>query len=227
MGRRPVRCRVLAYLRLARTHPHPGIFPEPARGPGRAALAMGSSGSPRHRRGSDLARSRVDLRRRPSRPPCPGSAKRGALPDGSRGHRRDSAQGLDACRRAAFESAPHRAAERSPRRPFLCFTDRDPEDIVASGFKVVGSAQRRRAGAILQHGSLLLEQSDRTPELLGVCDLAGVSQDPRFWSGLVQEKIARALELQPVACDLPAAVSRRAAELEEKVYRVAAWTGRR
>jgi lipoate-protein ligase A len=109
----------------------------------------------------------------------------------------------------------------------LCFADRDPEDIVNSGFKVVGSAQRRRAGAILQHGSLLLKQSDRTPELLGVCDLAGVSQDPRFWSGLVQEKIARALELQPVACDLPAAVSRRAAELEENVYRVAAWTGRR
>src|SRR5271157_5493692 len=84
---------------------------------------------------------------------------------------------------------PHRAAERSPRRSFLCFTDPDPEDIMASGFKVVGSAQRRRSGAILQHGSLLLKQSDRTPELLGVCDLAGVSQDPRFWSGLVQEKI--------------------------------------
>ncbi len=98
---------------------------------------------------------------------------------------------------------------------------------MASGFKVVGSAQRRHAGAILQHGSLLLKQSDRTPELLGVGDLAGVSQDPRFWSGPVQETISRALDLQLVVCDLPAAVSRRAAELEEKVYRVAAWTGRR
>jgi len=137
------------------------------------------------------------------------------------------APGLDACRRAAFESVSHRAAERPPHRPFLCFTDRDPEDIVASGFKVVGSAQRRHAGAILQHGSLLLKRSDRTPELLGVCDLAGVSQDPRSWSGPVQERIARALELDLVACDLPAAVSRRAAELEEKVYRVAGWTGRR
>jgi lipoate-protein ligase A len=137
------------------------------------------------------------------------------------------APGLDACRRAAFESVSHRAAERPPHRPFLCFTDRDPEDIVAGGFKVVGSAQRRHAGAILQHGSLLLKRSDRTPELLGVCDLAGVSQDPRSWSGPVQERIARALELDLVACDLPAAVSRRAAELEEKVYRVAGWTGRR
>jgi len=137
------------------------------------------------------------------------------------------APGLDACRRAAFESVSHRAAERPPHRPFLCFTDRDPEDIVASGFKVVGSAQRRHAGAILQHGSLLLKRSDRTPELLGVCDLAGVSQDPRSWSGPVQERMARALELDLVACDLPAAVSRRAAELEERVYRVAGWTGRR
>ncbi len=137
------------------------------------------------------------------------------------------APGLDACRRGAFESAPHRAVERPLHRPFLCFTDRDPEDIVASGFKVVGSAQRRHAGAILQHGSLLLKRSDRTPELPGVCDLAGVSQDPRSWSGPVQERIARELELDLVACDLPAAVSRRAAELEEKVYRVAGWTGRR
>ena len=137
------------------------------------------------------------------------------------------AQGLDACRRAALASAPQNAAERPPRRPFLCFIDRDPEDIVAGGFKVVGSAQRRHSGAILQHGSLLLKQSDRTPELPGLGELAGVCHDPRFWSGLVQEQIARALELPLVACDLPAAVSRRAVELEEKVYRDTAWTGRR
>ena len=49
------------------------------------------------------------------------------------------------------------------RRPFLCFTDGDPEDIVADGFKVVGSAERRRCGAILQHGSILLRRSDTTP----------------------------------------------------------------
>jgi len=137
------------------------------------------------------------------------------------------APGLDACRRAAFGPAPSRTAERPPRRPFLCFTDTDPEDIVAGGFKVVGSAQRRHAGAILQHGSLLLKRSDRTPELPGVCDLAGVSQDPRFWSGPVQEGIARALDLDLVACDLPGAVGRKAAELEEQVYKLAAWTGRR
>jgi lipoyl(octanoyl) transferase len=136
-------------------------------------------------------------------------------------------QGLMACRRAALDPEPHRAGERPPHRPFLCFTDRDPEDIVAGSYKVVGSAQRRHAGAILQHGSILLHHSDRTPELLGVCDLAGVSQDPRFWSGLVQERIAGVLGLQPVTCEPPAAVSRRAEELEQDVYRDAAWTGRR
>ena len=115
MGRRPVRCRVLAYLRLARTHTHPGIFPEPERGPGRAALAMGSSGSPRHRRGSDLARSRVDLRRRSSRPPCPGSAERGALPGGSRGHRRDSARRGWTLAGEPL-STPRRTAPRNDRR---------------------------------------------------------------------------------------------------------------
>jgi lipoyl(octanoyl) transferase len=137
------------------------------------------------------------------------------------------AQGLNACRRAVISLAPRNAAERPSRRPFLCFTDRDPEDIVVSGFKVVGSAQRRHARAILQHGSLLLKQSDWTPELPGLGELAGVSRDPRFWSGLVQESIARALALPLVTCNLPAAVSRRAVELEEKVYRTTAWTGRR
>jgi hypothetical protein len=109
----------------------------------------------------------------------------------------------------------------------LCFSDRDPEDIVASGFKVVGSAQRRRAGGVLQHGSILLRQSNRTPEFRGVCDLAEVSQDPQCWSELVQNRIAGTLGLTPVACDPPAAVRRRAAELECTVYRASAWTRRR
>jgi lipoate-protein ligase A len=134
---------------------------------------------------------------------------------------------LDACLRVASASALRNPAERPSRRPFLCFTDRHPEDIVAYGFKVVGSAQRRHAGAILQHGSMLLKRSDRTPELLGLGELAGVSQDPCYWSGLVGEKIAWALELPLVTCNLPAAVSQRAVELEAKVYRATAWTGRR
>ena len=100
---------------------------------------------------------------------------------------------------------------------------------MADGFKVVGSAQRRRAGAILQHGSILLRQSERTPELRGVCDLADVPQDPRFWSGPIEKGIMKALELAPAPLDPPAdaLLRRHALDLERTVYGDPAWTARR
>lgn len=55
--------------------------------------------------------------------------------------------------------------------PFLCFGRGDPRDIILSGFKIVGSAQRRRRGAILQHGALLLERSPHAAEFPGLFDL--------------------------------------------------------
>lgn len=40
-------------------------------------------------------------------------------------------------------------------RAFLCFQRRGPNDVVRGGNKLLGSAQRNRRGALLQHGSLL------------------------------------------------------------------------
>ena len=55
--------------------------------------------------------------------------------------------------------------------PVLCFAREDEHDLVLMGRKVLGSAQRRRRGAILQHGGLLLKASAVTPELPGIGDL--------------------------------------------------------
>lgn len=70
------------------------------------------------------------------------------------------------------------AAQRFPQtlrsltsEPFLCFQRRASGDVVVNGHKVLGSAQRRRQGALLQHGSLLLEKSPAAPELPGLRDL--------------------------------------------------------
>lgn len=54
---------------------------------------------------------------------------------------------------------------------FLCFQRRNSEDLLVSGYKVLGSAQRRGACALLQHGSFLLESSPVAPELPGIQDL--------------------------------------------------------
>jgi lipoate-protein ligase A len=48
--------------------------------------------------------------------------------------------------------------ESGPDGPLLCFDRRAGGDIVVGPLKVMGSAQRRLAGRVLQHGSLLLER---------------------------------------------------------------------
>jgi lipoate-protein ligase A len=57
-------------------------------------------------------------------------------------------------------------------RRFLCFERRSVGDIVAAGYKIMGSAQRRSRGALLQHGSLLLSRSPHAPSLPGIAELA-------------------------------------------------------
>lgn len=56
---------------------------------------------------------------------------------------------------------------------FLCFGRGDDFDVVLGGHKILGSAQRRRKGAVLQHGSLILARSAFATEFFGLADLAG------------------------------------------------------
>lgn len=57
--------------------------------------------------------------------------------------------------------------------PFLCFERRAKGDVLLDSHKIAGSAQRRRRGAILQHGSVLLDRSRAAPGLLGIAQIAG------------------------------------------------------
>lgn len=60
---------------------------------------------------------------------------------------------------------------KKPEEPLLCFQRQDAHDLVLNGFKILGSAQRRRRGAILQHGSLICGKSRFAPQLPGFRDL--------------------------------------------------------
>lgn len=123
----------------------------------------------------------------------------------------------------------HPDADRQPpaARPFLCFADRDGEDLVFQGSKIVGSAQRRRVGAILQHGALLLGRSPAAPQLQGVADLTGEADDPQTWSQLIADPLCRALGLAPVASDFPEGFGESVERLKETVYRRESWNKRR
>ena len=54
-----------------------------------------------------------------------------------------------------------------------CFYSITPYDLVAGGRKLVGSAQRRRGGRVLHHGSIPLDPNPMTPRAAAVRGLAG------------------------------------------------------
>ena len=67
--------------------------------------------------------------------------------------------------------AEETCAPKDGKCAFLCFQRRSVGDVVADGFKLLGSAQRRRYGGLLQHGSLLLGESPHAPELPGIAEV--------------------------------------------------------
>jgi lipoate-protein ligase A len=70
------------------------------------------------------------------------------------------------------------APQISPtKEPFLCFQRRSPGDVLLGAWKICGSAQRRRHGAVLQHGSLLWRSSQAAPELPGMADVTPPPMD--------------------------------------------------
>ncbi len=111
-------------------------------------------------------------------------------------------------------------------RPFLCFRDQDTADVVIEEQKVIGSAQRRRAGAVLQHGSLLLRHSPSTPELVGLTDLAPRHSEGLDWAAWLADRVISAIALDPRPSTLTRDERDRAAELIAK-HTGAAWTHRR
>ena len=83
------------------------------------------------------------------------------------------------------ELPPENINAHPAEEPFLCFLRSNPNDIVhESGIKIVGSAQRRRKGITLQHGSILLSASQVCPEVNGILQLAKEFDAPQFSSRL-------------------------------------------
>ncbi len=112
-------------------------------------------------------------------------------------------------------------------QPFLCFQRRAVGDILIGDSKVCGSAQRRRRGAILQHGSLLLAQSPAAPELKGIRELSGKSLDAAAFSEAAAQELAARLRLR-LDCDpLATAESDAARALVSAKYAAPSWNRRR
>ncbi len=129
--------------------------------------------------------------------------------------------------------------------PFLCFQRRASGDVVlrsretliapgrdatrpaSPDWKILGSAQRRHRGAILQHGSLLLHTSLAAPELSGLSELVRTDVSTDKLSTAIIDAILRVLSLRMAPADLPPDLESNARQLANNKYGSASWTKRR
>jgi lipoate-protein ligase A len=110
---------------------------------------------------------------------------------------------------------------------FLCFARRAKGDLVAGRHKIGGSAQRRRAGAVLQHGSVLLTRSAAAPELPGLQEITGIDIDPAALAAALAPRLARRFSTEITQDSLPAGISEQAAAIRGEKYAQPSWTNRR
>jgi lipoate-protein ligase A len=132
-----------------------------------------------------------------------------------------------------------RAARRAARRgatPAFCFARTGAFEVVVAGRKVCGSAQRRRRGAFLQHGSLLLaaDPGRLAAVFPGLGDpLAGVTTAAAVLgrrvgfdeaAGALAAGLAGALGVRLEPGELTAAEAEVAVRLVAEKYGTEAWT---
>ncbi|HPD30097.1 MAG TPA: lipoate--protein ligase family protein [Phycisphaerae bacterium] len=117
---------------------------------------------------------------------------------------------------------PSASGGASHRGPFFCFDRHNRFDLLTDGRKIMGSAQRRLRTAILQHGSLILDNRFQQQCCASVAEYAPVVINT--WLPRLVEEITRA------PAGKPAKLSNGELETAERLvfkYRDEQWTRRR
>jgi len=125
-----------------------------------------------------------------------------------------------------------RLCDGIPRDPakaesFLCFQRRAEGDVLLGDAKIAGSAQRRRKRTLLQHGSVLLERSMRSPELSGIEELAGIRIDALELAKRWADRVTHQLGLSLTSAQPTGGETQLAARLCREKFAGAHWTCRR
>jgi len=117
--------------------------------------------------------------------------------------------------------------QNSGCEPFLCFQRRAEGDVVAGDRKVLGSAQRRARGAVLQHGSLILAPSAYAPEIEGFQSWLKAPVDlmelADRWTHLLGMELAASIHISSVTDE----EHERAELIQVERFQNPAWTLRR
>lgn len=128
---------------------------------------------------------------------------------------------------SAPQSSAQDTSDGKADEPFLCFQRRTDGDVIVGEYKIAGSAQRRRLGAVLQHGSLLLERSPHAPELPGIAELTGVRLAPNEFAAQWALTLGGELGCVFSPASLEPEVIAAAEVLAESKFASAAWNARR
>jgi lipoate-protein ligase A len=120
----------------------------------------------------------------------------------------------------------HRPPDQHAPGP-LCFRHFTAGDLLIDSAKVVGSAQRRQRGAILQHGGILLAQSPFAPELPGIGELTGRPLDIEETATALQAAFVRETGLELVAAGWTSNEESRIEELVNEKYSRSEWNDKR
>lgn len=107
---------------------------------------------------------------------------------------------------------------------FLCFSRGDLRDIVCGDHKVAGSAQRRRHGAVLQHGSLLIARSSHVPEFPGMADLCPDAKWPSDLPARLAARVCPLLSQEGEFAGLSPVEFERVVELQRDRYSQVDWS---
>jgi lipoate-protein ligase A len=139
--------------------------------------------------------------------------------------------------RLTLNSCPSQLAASD--EPFLCFQRRACGDVLLESierpatnsapqtYKILGSAQRRHRGAILQHGSFLVAQSPAAPELPGWQELTGEIVEFEALVADTVRQLCGLLEFAPTPSELTESARERAKTIEQNRYSSRSWTARR
>lgn len=116
-----------------------------------------------------------------------------------------------------------RFGKDGPAEAFLCFSRGDEMDVVLGPHKVLGSAQRRRRGAVLQHGSLVLRRSEFAPQFPGLFDLGPAVPETKLLETLSLDT-AEALGKTVFTAPFDEPLLQRAQQLHDDKYTKLDWS---
>ncbi len=112
-------------------------------------------------------------------------------------------------------------------KPFLCFLRRSDGDVILDDYKIVGSAQRRSRQQVLQHGSILLQQSQWASELPGILELSHVDLTSLEWVGDWLELLTQAFDCKLSSYSLSHGQLKSAHKTESNKFLNPDWTNKR